>query len=372
QNFEEEYNCTIVVEQLTGNTAETELIPRLLAGDRYDIIQAQRMDLEKLRLAGDFLYDMNTISSVDLNDEMWDQGLIKASTFSDYTYATYGELNYVQNGYFVNLSMIERLGLEDIYDLIENREWTLDKFREFCLAATKDVDNDGEMDQFGATLQDLVLGGITHANGSRIMTQETDGKMKYSFNSPKTVELLGFLRNLVQVDKVATDRSLSKETLSQMFMEGKIMFFGYPSWIASDLNEMEDDYAYIPMPIDSDMENYSYASDAWHPVLMIPKTNPEPENAGTVITEYFKMEDVAVDMVDNVTHSIYFRGNDRAMDAFKLVRGNASFDYGIVEAGFTQPWLAMINAVWSASGDPVALLNEIDSLMENFVEDIYN
>ncbi len=99
-----------------------------------------------------------------------------------------------------NLQMIQDAGLEDPRELVARGEWTWDKFREYCLALTKDLDGDGVTDQYGFSgwvgdvFKELIM-----SNGASIAPF---GSTEEQLTSAATGEVLQFMQDLYLVDKV--------------------------------------------------------------------------------------------------------------------------------------------------------------------------
>lgn len=99
-----------------------------------------------------------------------------------------------------NLQMIQDAGLEDPRDLVARGEWTWDKFREYCLALTKDLDGDGVMDQYGfAGWTEDVFKQLLMSNGAAIAPF---GSTEEQLTSAATGEVLQFIQDLYLNDKV--------------------------------------------------------------------------------------------------------------------------------------------------------------------------
>ncbi len=128
-----------------------------------------------------------------------------------------------------NLQMIEEANLEDPRDLAERGEWTWDKFREYCIALTKDTDGDGTNDVygFGGWIGDYWPQFVL-ANGGNVAAGTTEG-----LTSPETTEALQFLQDLNLVDGVVypTPAENGWDICRWLYREGKVAFSPNAAWI---------------------------------------------------------------------------------------------------------------------------------------------
>lgn len=110
----------------------------------------------------------------------------------------------------VNQSILEK---EEIP--LPNADWTWDEFYDICQAVSRDVDGDGQLDQFGQYGYSWTDAAV--ANGAQIFN---DSGKTSTINSPEMVEALTFVRklNALNVGKVAT---------SDDFAKGNVAFRSY-------------------------------------------------------------------------------------------------------------------------------------------------
>ena len=91
-----------------------------------------------------------------------------------------------------NLQMLEEANLEDPRELVARGEWTWDKFLEYCVALTKDIDGDGVTDVYGyGAWPGDFLPYWYMSNGTNMCATATE-----NLSSPEMGETLKFLQDL--------------------------------------------------------------------------------------------------------------------------------------------------------------------------------
>lgn len=154
-------------------------------------------------------------------------------------------------GFFYNKTLVEKLGLEDPYELQQKGEWTFAKFREFAKSATKDTNGDGKTDVFGVAGAYGKLNTLTeqfiYANKGAI-DKDANGEIKFSLNSENSIEALQYVGDLFNVDKSIMQPIPDDAT--KEFIAGKGVLYGGFSWELGGLKDSMKDqqlgYVFFP------------------------------------------------------------------------------------------------------------------------------
>jgi len=118
--------------------------------DDYDLVMlagAESTALAKNHLLADY----SEIPYVDLNRPYWDQATRRDLSVGGRCYLMTGDFSMMHYGMtvamFFNKKLINQLGLESPYNIINDGKWTYDKFYELASAAVADLNGDGKMDK---------------------------------------------------------------------------------------------------------------------------------------------------------------------------------------------------------------------------------
>ena len=156
-----------------------------------------------------------------------------------------------------NLQMIEAANLEDPRDLVARGEWTWDKFVEYCIALTRDIDGDGIIDVygFGGWPEDY-LSNLLMSNGTYIAAGP-----KENLTSPEVAETLQFMQDLNVTYGVMypIPEQNGWDVCRYLYREQKVAFTPIAAWIMSsfddyaykqpDLPQLEFDMVFVPWPV---------------------------------------------------------------------------------------------------------------------------
>lgn len=201
------------------------------------------------------LYDLSTIDGLDISADFWEDAITNLSTFKD---GTYGIGSSGINGYGTfagvkyNRDMVKSLGLEDPMELARRGEWTWAKFREYCLKAAKDLNNDGRFsdeDRFGCTSvsYDAIVPVWLNAGVPTIKKDES-GNLVYNMLSNEAVALLQKFHSTFTVDDgmfYAANMDGIKQ--QEHFLSGNAMFL-FGSWTKESEDSGAFEIAVAPSP----------------------------------------------------------------------------------------------------------------------------
>ncbi|MFW5788117.1 MAG: ABC transporter substrate-binding protein [Halanaerobiales bacterium] len=287
-----------------------EKISRLMAGDsKYDLWKADIFDLVEL-VANDAVLPISEVVDEKFEKDFYDaymeeysdySGMLKKlnefGTFGGVTY-TLWDINPVF-GYFrftyFNKNIIEDEGLEDPYELYENDEWTWDKFREMMVEATRDIDGDGEIDQWGlnefwSPWDDIF--SLIYANDGDMFTLE-DEKFNYNFDSEPVIEATREFIRWREEDEItiADDEADNFSDGETLFYMADVIPVAIQDWPAyGDGGE----YGLVPIPRGPNAEEHkTWASSAQ--TLVLPLNSEYPEGMIALYDFFFSREEELYD-----------------------------------------------------------------------------
>ena len=136
----------------TDQQGETQGIANLiLAGDKtYDAyVQVQHSGMPGLINEGLFL-NWYELPYIDFEKPWWYKNVIRDITFGDKVFAMTGDYNLASFSgsecLAFNKTLLDELDMEYPYQDVFDGTWTHDRFVEYIVAATKDLNGDGQMD----------------------------------------------------------------------------------------------------------------------------------------------------------------------------------------------------------------------------------
>lgn len=120
---------------------------------------------------------------------------------------------------FFNKDLVKSVGVDDLYQVVRDGDWTWDYFLELAGKLTKDNDGDGQNDTWGLATGYLGYGEEVLLAGGKIVDW-VDGRLTSLIDSTEALETYEFL------DKVANSGYLceNQEGANATYKEGHLMF----------------------------------------------------------------------------------------------------------------------------------------------------
>lgn len=189
-----------------------------------------------------------------------------------------------------NKTLIDREGLADPFELYLAGEWDWDAATEIAIAATQDLDGDGEIDQWG--IVDARPWDLAVSNGASLTRVDENGRVIFTGDEPAYLEALEQYRLWWSELKVQMPTNSSGD-LRNAFVNGRAaMWFYAGSWQLPDyLMPMEDEWVIVPYPKGPRVDDYQWTVQALNTTL-IPANAAQPEALIALKTYMWREEDV--------------------------------------------------------------------------------
>ena len=236
---------------------------------------------------------------IDIEKPWWNKQYIESvSLHEDDQYILFGDITYntIQRTtcVFFNVNLLDtKLGLapQDLYDLVYDGKWTIDKFTELVSQVYED---NGDTKRDTNDIFGLIYHGVEPFNwmafssGIEFTTRDEDGYPSINVNTATTVDLLDKLCALFFNNEGVIkdpDADGTHQGFATAFGNGKSVFcvnrFFLTAW--KQFREMNDDFGILPMP------KYDESIDGYHSTVEnlvqwggVPITVADPEMASAV------------------------------------------------------------------------------------------
>ena len=268
--------------------------------DEYDACAPRLMNAAKFAAKGQCVNVLETDLSLDA--PWWDQNIVNDTSIGGAAYFVAGDIfikHYDGIDMFMfNKKLLSDFGLESPYNLVNNNQWTMDKFNEMVKAdgITFDLDGDGKFtrnDRYGFVTQVDYLPSMIVACGEKIITKDKDDMPVFTGATEKVSNILDRMLDIYIDDTYCMHRNAyGKENgggqLVQfwVFPEGRGLFYwGFPRYMDLGLRDMEDDFGILPIPKwDSSQTRYYAMLNNWHSyTYMIPITVQDVEKSSQIM-----------------------------------------------------------------------------------------
>ena len=280
---EENYNCTIEFVKIDGDYM-AEYVTSVLAGDPIvDIGYVITYRLLPALIEGGIAYPLSQLEALDLSEYKWRGDVTEAGTYKGEQYMMLLKDPEIRYGIFWNKTLFDRYGLPNLYELVENGEWTWDKFQEIAMNANQDLDQDGNIDIYGFNARESLPWCYMYSNGASVSTK-TESGIEVDLSDAKVVEALTELQdfNANVTYRNAIDWSTEGwDAFITGFRDGKYFMCLEEFWISySYLNAAEggmaDDWGWVPFPQGPSADGWScYGKEFGARFILNGVENPE-------------------------------------------------------------------------------------------------
>ena len=285
EEIEKDYNCNIEVIAPNMSTLEQDITTAAAGGKVFANIINFQAEFNSIYDSG-IIAEVSTIENLGLDTNAW---LEASSGFGTRNGIQYGVGFMQQQCQSLNLNVIAfnkdlaaQYGIEDMYELVRNGEWTFEKFEEICQTIT--TKSNGTVK--GMINGYMCMGFFGLANDVDLITLK-DGKYTYNGMDDKMLNALQFCQDFHKKGLYPSEYYFGQDyglTESNVFMDRKTLFHLSDYWVVSEVFAMgmPDDYGILPYPKGPDAEDYvGIATNARNYCFI--KGDPDIEDAAAIL-----------------------------------------------------------------------------------------
>jgi hypothetical protein len=234
-----------------------------------------------------FLYDLFSENVLlDTDAPWWDPGCTSGLSVANRLYMIAGDISIlyrksVRVYYFNKQVAADHSDVPNMYELVDNGEWTLEALAECVTAVSRDLDGDDEMtgeDMYGLIYTVDTMGTGLIGAGVQIVTKDEDDIPTLTFYSDETVQAFdAFTEMLYDFDHAISggDAHGNQSAIGSMFLSDRALFNNCELHNIASFRTMETDFGILPTPkFDEYQENYrSIINPVPAGMIVIPVTN---------------------------------------------------------------------------------------------------
>ncbi|MGM9626189.1 MAG: hypothetical protein ACI3XM_10850, partial [Eubacteriales bacterium] len=227
--IEETYNVRMTYQYEDNAAAQAnQIIKAIQAGDdAYDLFIRDIASFTTILAASNCIYPLNYIDTIQLNREYWMPDLTRDFSVAGSVYFPASAISprYYGSAYVImfNRDLAEELDMGDLYDVVTEGKWTLDKLYALSREGYSDLNGDGKIkkndDRFGfiyevLTPEAMILGAGLH------YVQNENGKLVSKLEDPVLVDTMQKMASFFQEDCVIYDDN----TFDGVIRSGRYLF----------------------------------------------------------------------------------------------------------------------------------------------------
>lgn len=279
---ESRFNVVIVHKEGAENDLASHMVNSVLAGsDEYDLYLGHALYTGSYIGKGVFADWYNT--DIDFLKPWFPPYAVKNLTLNNRMYLTVSDicLSVASNTYcmFFNKMIADSYNLPNIYEIVREGGWTLDKMNTLITGLYSDINGDGTADEedfYGFVSEKTnSLPAYLFSCDIRTVDIDDEGSTEILYGNEKSVNMIEKLRILLFDNDGSYPENVTSSTLELMFSSGRAVFIGNVLGVsAASFREICDfDYGIIPYPkYDEAQENYYTIPGGSFSVLALPMT----------------------------------------------------------------------------------------------------
>ncbi|MBO5649541.1 MAG: hypothetical protein J6S76_06465, partial [Clostridia bacterium] len=241
---------------------------------------------------------------------------------------------------FYNKRLGSDYDMPDMFELVDNGEWTIDKIAELSKDVYQDLNLDGktdiESDLFGYVSGFASRDTYIWAFDNPIY-RYNDGELSLVLYTEKLADIYSKLTDVFTLySGIETIPIASSVGEVEIFVEGRAMFINSTLDSALSMRNMEDDYSILPFPKwDETQKNYYTKSSGAHDALAVPITVRDLERAGT-ITEALCAETYKILFPAYYDLALKVKGtrDEESIKMLDMIVDSCVFDFGYLYDGW--------------------------------------
>lgn len=331
RNLDVNENYGIEVKEWKVEKTQTEMDKLIKSSSQdYAAVVGQLLEMAPLSAKGNF-YDLRSLPNIDLTKSWWDQQAVDGLSIADRVYYATGDLLTSDNDatfiIMFNKTILENSDLigstltgvkgTTLYELVGNKEWTLENMYLLAQAATKEMGGDSEKlspyeDQIGFAMTGNVAYSLLYGGGIVVTKKNSDDIPEFQLNN--TTSLSRADRVVSAAYKLYGDKNVSfnmeiehegngvQQNGKDCFGNGHALFFGECLQVVIRLRSHSINFGVVPYPLlDSSQDSYYSVMNNVGGVVGIPNclTEENAENAAVAL------EVLAAKSQDTLTPAYY-------------------------------------------------------------------
>ncbi len=354
------YNRNLAIKDVIGVTIAAEqyntytdkqaqkIIDSVLAGDHaFDAAAIHSTSACAALIVADAVLSFDYLEYCDLSKPWWIQNFTENCSMFDEAYFAINSSCY---GYYsmaacilFNKDLANEYELPDLYQLVRDGEWTVDKMTELTKNFSQDLNGDGIYD--GEDLIAVTSNDHSYINfwygafrQSTVEKGENDAPT-YLVNTPRMASIVQKLNTLFNTGSrgVIHKMDVERKEYLDAFAEGRVLFRVASASDAIALREYGVNFGIIPLPkFDENQEQYGSWVDPWHLTICVPIDNEDPERTSVILETmaYYSYRMVYPAVVEQQLFGSGTRDLESLEMLEKYIFPNVYFDFGYIYDGW--------------------------------------
>ncbi len=291
--IEENLKCSVeAVHQFSSETACEMLIALYMSNDQ-DFGMILRVN-KFLSLASEgYLYNLADLPNCDYEQPYWDSNSYDTLSILGYHFGVCGDFELRDKDatelLVYNKQILEDVGITDsLYELVDNKQWTLDKLAEYAKKGSKDLNGDSTWDisdRYGLGIWADSLFSFLSGGGLHVADKSSDDLPVFKLGDADVVDYSHKIMDFIYDTSTVINAHVAGNgdaggVLEGMFQNDQLLFMWQKACDVPVLRHTDIEYGLLPMPMASDTQKeYHNNVNAWQCSCLILPANLSEEEA---------------------------------------------------------------------------------------------
>lgn len=322
--------------------------------DVYDLIAYQYVQMG-VDVLSDVYMNFRDVPYINFDNPWWNSSTDALLTYKGRTFLALGSLNLStisgSNCCYYNLDIAEQYEMDDIFSIVNEGHWTLDKLIEGANVAYVDTNGNGKRDnedQFGFVYsQNMDMGGIQVYDKLICEFDDNGNLVLDNYYDEKLISIVEKLYSMQYEQEGIWSEAVWNLGINMFVTNQTLSAFGNLSQSQWGLRDADIDYAIIPIPKWSE-EQEKYVTAVGGDTQAVLRTAGDLEMLGVII-EALNAESWRTCESAYYENTIKYKSTRREenLEILDMMMENRAFDFGVVYGGFSgaNNWIyQMINS----------------------------
>ncbi len=218
------------------------------------------------------LLEISQLPIVDYSAPYWNSLMLEGSSISHKNYFVFSDINIHAYGatpcMIFNKVVHKNYGLEDLYEIVLNGNWTFDKACEMISVITHDLDGDGNItkdDALGLIANNFCIDCFISGTGYQLITKDEADMPVLNVSTEQMMNIMDGIKRVCSeqtgtflVDRTSTATEAREYWTERAITEDRALFWVGNIKCVERMRASESDFGVVPMPkYDSAQENYA-------------------------------------------------------------------------------------------------------------------
>jgi len=292
---EDRFNCTVASRQVLDTIAElNKFISSGDSGVDFATVPLNRFSI--IAITGGFV-EYSNIPYINLDAPWWDSSSVESLSVANKLFAACSDITIMDKSattaMVFNKQLADDYSVSNIYETVNQGNWTIDKLIELSMLVSSDIDGNGiydDKDSYGFLYQRDTMSSFLSGCGGFVAEKDDDDLPIMTLYTPKNITILDKLYDFLYNDQFCFHVMKFFDPTSEGFTDGMTRMFQNDQalfmWIrmadVENLRAMDTDFGILPIPkYDTVQENYLQTVNPYvGTVIVVPQSVENLERVG--------------------------------------------------------------------------------------------